>query len=349
MTMPDVAPEHLPLATRRVIFVDDEPAILEAIKDRLRHMRGLWEMEFYTSAEDALPALQSATEDGSPGAVLVSDWMMPGLNGIGLCERFGRRDCDGGEQGKPRCYVILLTGQHGTENAVEALSAGADDFLTKPVSSRELVARIGVGLRLCSLEHRLRCANAHLSELASTDELTGLANRRRGEELLSAELSRCARGTQHLGVAMIDIDHFKNVNDTYGHPVGDMVLAEVSRRLESSVRDYDALVRWGGEEFLLVCPGGHEDAMLQIGERLRRAIYTHPVQVDGECSISVTVSVGIVCSAPRVSTDFGRLISAADGALYRAKRAGRNRVKRAALGGRQSGMGTTCADAVTNR
>jgi diguanylate cyclase (GGDEF)-like protein len=308
----------------RVVFVDDDTNLLESLRDRLRRMQGCWDMRFYDNAAAAMADLEQASK-GQP-AVLVSDWMMPGTDGLSLCRRLAVESRDEPSD-QSRCYMILLTGNQGIENVVTALEAGADDFISKPVDARELIARIRVGVRVCRLEQRLREANCHLAELATTDVLTGLMNRRRAVEVLEGELERCWRGAQTLGVAMIDIDHFKRVNDTWGHEAGDLVLKEVGQRLQRACRNYDSVVRWGGEEFLVICPQAAQDEISIVAERMRETVGEKPIIAAPDTPHSITVSIGTTSvPAGRRSTPTVA-IAQADRALYDAKRAGRDRVR----------------------
>jgi len=235
--------------------------------------------------------------------------------------------------------VILLTGNEGVENVVTALDAGADDFISKPCDVRELIARIRVGVRVCRSEQRLREVNTHLTELASTDPLTGLMNRRQALEVLEDELARSSRGAQILGVAMADIDHFKRVNDTLGHNAGDLVLKEVGRRLQTASRSYDSVGRWGGEEFLVICPNAAKNDICDVSERMRRAVADEPIMAGPHTPISITVSFGTATVPSGRKVTPNAVVAQVDRALYGAKHAGRDRV----LWG---GSPSTCSSAV---
>ena len=315
-------------STPRVIFVDDDRQLLDALRNRLRRMQASWDMRFHDNAQSAITDLENA---GSEGAILITDWMMPGTDGLTLCKRFTAASHNQ-QSDTPHYYVILMTGRQGIENIEEALDGGADDFIAKPFDTRELVARIRVGIRTCHLENDLRAANAHLAKQAITDPLTGLLNRRRALEILATELNRSIRGTQSVAVAMADIDYFKNVNDSLGHEAGDKVLKVIAQRLQAVARRYDAVVRWGGEEFLLICPHAGQDEIRSIAERMRVSISASPIETQpGNAPLSITISIGTAVVAPSVKVTADTIVASADRALYAAKHAGRNSVQCARL------------------
>jgi diguanylate cyclase (GGDEF)-like protein len=309
--------------TPKVVFVDDDVDLLESLRDRLRRMRPYWDMRFYDNSAEAMADIDAASD--SQGTILVSDWHMPGADGLELCRTLAA-DSNGGPLAKPRSYVILLSGSQTTDHIVTALDAGADDFLSKPCDAEELIARIRVGMRVCQLEQRLREANQHLTELATTDPLTGLMNRRSATEILELELERSRRGVQSLGVALADIDHFKHVNDTLGHEAGDVALKEVARRFQRACRTYDSVVRWGGEEFLVICPNAARDEIKDVAERMREAVAENPITISQDQSVSLTVSVGTAAAPPGREVSPEAAVAQADRALYGAKHAGRDRV-----------------------
>ncbi|MBW2455836.1 MAG: diguanylate cyclase [Deltaproteobacteria bacterium] len=241
--------------------------------------------------------------------LVILDWMMPGMDGLEVCRKLRAMDTD--------CppYVIMLTALADKERLVTALNAGADDYMVKPFEIAELQARIAVGARIVNLQQRL-------AREATTDELTGLHNRRAGLEALRREVARSSREGQRLGVGILDVDHFKQVNDTYGHPAGDDVLRELAARLSATLRPYDHLSRHGGEEFLVVVPNGGRGPA--PWERLRAAVAGSPFPTRAG-QLDVTISLGHSSGDGR--SDPEELIAAADRALYRAKEAGRNRVE----------------------
>jgi diguanylate cyclase (GGDEF)-like protein len=224
-------------------------------------------------------------------------------------------------------YVILLTARDRQTDLVEALGAGADDFLTKPLDVIELAARLRSGERVIELQQRLLESQAALQHAATHDRLTGLWNRGTIVDHIDAELNRTRREGASTSVLLIDIDHFKRINDTYGHAAGDHVLCEISRRIRSQLRAYDAAGRYGGEEFLVVLPGANAANAQVAAERIRVGVHATPVT--GESfSHEVSVSIG-VAGTDAVGFELTALILVADQALYRAKAAGRNRVETA--------------------
>jgi len=254
---------------------------------------------------EALKALEA--EDAPHLAIL--DWMMPVMDGVDVCRQIRTRET----QQPP--YIILLTALDDTDDVVAGLEAGADDYVGKPYHPDELRARVAVGRRLVEAQRALEV-------LASTDVLTGVLNRRAIMEELEKEAARAARAHSPLGVGMLDIDHFKRVNDTYGHAAGDVVLREVVNRAGAVLRPYDRLGRFGGEEFLVIVPGPDHEQIGDVLERLREAVERAPVSV-GELEVPVTVSLGGVECDSATCDD---LILRADAALYEAKDQGRNRV-----------------------
>jgi diguanylate cyclase (GGDEF)-like protein len=241
----------------------------------------------------------------------VLDWMMPGLDGPEVCRRLR-------ERGEPYVYVLLLTSRSDKEDVVVGLAAGADDYVTKPYSPLELRHRLNTGRRIIELQEQIRA-------LARRDALTGLLNRGAVLEVFTNEVVRARREHTPLSIIMVDFDHFKRVNDTYGHLAGDAVLREIARRMSEQVRPYDAVGRYGGEEFLLVLPNCAHDEAVEVAERLRVRAVSEPVVFEGT-SITIAISLGLACQARILSDEPEPLISAADAALYEAKRTGRNRV-----------------------
>jgi two-component system, cell cycle response regulator len=256
----------------------------------------------------------------------ILDWMMPGLDGIDLCRRIRSH-----EHGGYR-YVLLLTAKNQKADVVAGLEAGADDYLTKPFDVDELRARVRAGQRILELQDALIKAHEALRFEAANDRLTGLWNHGAILDLLQRESQRCARSGQSLGVIMADLDHFKQINDSHGHLAGDAVLHDVGRRLVESVRNYDYVGRYGGEEFLIVLADCAAADLVSTAERMRRHVAERPVPI-GTVQISVTVSLGLVsttASGPEPERS-EELVRAADTALYTAKANGRNRAEIAAL------------------
>lgn len=254
-----------------------------------------------------------------PPHIAILDWMMPGQSGLALCRQLRAR------QTTPYIYVILLTSRGLREDIVEGLNAGADDYVVKPFDKHELEVRLRAGKRIIELQSELMAAQARLREQAMRDPLTGIWNRAYILDLLERELDRARRIATPLGLLMIDLDHFKRLNDTRGHQFGDHALRAFAVRVQAAVRSYDAMGRYGGEEFLILAPGCGEPELLAQAERFRACVSSAPFNIDG-VSIPLTVSIGASCveSGSRVASL--ELIRAADDALYEAKRTGRNRV-----------------------
>jgi two-component system, cell cycle response regulator len=263
--------------------------------------------------------------------IIISDWMMPGIDGIELCRRV-RALVD-----RPYVYFILLTAKAFREDRLAGLGAGADDFLTKPLDRAELIARVNVARRLLATQEELRARseqlerlhielqrrNEQLAELATSDGLTGLKNHRHFRSALETAVSFAKRQGQPLSLIMLDVDHFKSYNDTFGHPAGDEILCSLARVLRETVRDHDHVARYGGEEFVLLLPSATAEGGRVIGDRLRAAIVEFPWPLR-----SVTASIGVATMCAGVQTPVA-LLDLADRALYHSKALGRNRVTHA--------------------
>ncbi len=252
-----------------------------------------------------------------PPRIAVLDWMMPGLSGLELCKKVREK---GDEE---YTYIILLTSNSAQEDIVEGLKTGADDYIVKPYNRQELEVRVKAGARIIGLQSELLEAKEMIRVQSRTDALTRVPNRRALFEHLDAELNRAEREKKSISIAMLDIDHFKSVNDTYGHQTGDAVLRECVARISSSVRPYDFLGRYGGEEFVLVLPGANEQDAAIICERILDEVRFEPFIYNG-VEIRFTLSAGLATWSGREDVD--RLIAAADKALYMAKERGRDRV-----------------------
>ena len=274
-----------------------------------------YEVEVASDGAEAWEKLQR--EDAPRLAIL--DWIMPIFTGPELC-RLVRQ-----QKRESYTYLLLLTSKGQREDIVEGLGAGADDYVTKPFDQHELEVRLRAGRRIVDLQAELMRTQEALRDQATKDSLTRCWNRASIMEILDRELDRAARENQHLGLLMMDLDHFKSVNDQYGHAAGDIVLREVVARMMGCMRSYDSLGRYGGEEFIAILPGCDETCMMNHCERLRAAIVSTTLRV-GEVELGVSASFGATCAIPGSSISADRLLHAADEALYRAKRMGRDRV-----------------------
>ncbi|MGH9448243.1 MAG: GGDEF domain-containing response regulator, partial [Terriglobia bacterium] len=228
------------------------------------------------------------------------------------------------EGAKEYVYVILLTARGQKEDMLAGLGAGADDYLVKPFDAHELKARIRTGRRILDLQAQLVAAQALLREEATHDPLTKTWNRAGILDVLQREFARATRSRGSLGVVMADLDYFKPVNDTYGHMAGDEVLREMSRRMLASVRTYDSIGRYGGEEFVIVLPDCGALSAFQRAETLREDISSKPVEASSSVAITVTASLGVAAMDQADCQSYEALLRAADAALYRSKAAGRN-------------------------
>jgi diguanylate cyclase (GGDEF)-like protein len=300
-----------------VLVVEDSAVYRDMLASCLRQ----WGYDV-TVAEDGMQAWEILQNNNAP-SLLVIDWILPGLDGIELCRRIRNR------QTAPYPYIVLLTAQDEKQNLIEGLNAGADDYLTKPFDENELRARLRSGARILSLQGQLLRKEDELRFQALHDHLTGLWNRGAILEFLERELARARRGPEPLGVMVIDVDHFKAVNDTHGHQVGDLVLQTVARRLAGAMRTYDWVGRYGGEEFLAIASATDAGGIRGYAERLRACIADEPIVSPANFSGKIKATVSIGAAAARLGPDFtcGFLIKAADQSLHRAKNNGRNRVE----------------------
>lgn len=245
---------------------------------------------------------------------------MPDISGLELCESIR------GDSNQSYVYLILLTSNANKEQVIEGLAAGADDYLTKPFHAGELVARVGVGRRIIELHRQVESKNRQLEELALTDPLTGLHNRRAIDLWVSSQLSAAARHDFSVWVAMADLDRFKEVNDTHGHDGGDIVLKSFAEILKENTRKANICGRLGGEEFLmLVTHVDKEQARIAI-ERVRKRFEAEEFRF-GDQMVRVTASFGVAGFRGAQPPEFNMLLNRADAALYSAKRRGRNRVE----------------------
>jgi len=307
--LPNSNPNAAPSET--ILIAEDDPVFRRLLQSRLQN----WGYRVI-AVEDGARAWDLLQQSDTPD-LLILDWMMPGIDGIELCRRIRERNRDAYQ------YILLVTGKDGKQNVVKGLEAGADDYLTKPFDLAELRARVWTGKRILSLQRELIQAREDLRFQATHDALTGLRSRGSTLDLLASELQRGFRSHTPTGILMIDLDHFKSVNDTHGHLAGDVVLKEAARRISDAVRSYDFVGRYGGEEFLAVLSDCTLDELEIVAERIRSTVGETAIAAQ-TANINVTVSVGGVVALDRAS-DL-ELLSAADSSLYEAKRAGRNRV-----------------------
>jgi two-component system cell cycle response regulator len=293
----------------RILVAEDSALLRRMLGDVLR-AQGWTVLE----ASNGQTALAQARAEGPH--VLLMAREMQGLNGMDVLDQL---------RSNPRTAdmpVVFVTGHTDARELAAGLERGAHDYVRKPVDPVELVARIRTALRLRALHDELARRNAELEQLARTDVLTGLANRRHAEDVLRSTIASARRHTRTLCAVLVDIDRFKSVNDVHGHAAGDAVLREVSLRLAAGLRDEDLAARWGGEEFLLLLPDSPDATV--VCERLRASLADVPVNVHGCLEVPVTASFGW---APWSGEETGEmLVARADLALYCAKDGGRDRV-----------------------
>ncbi len=296
----------------RILVVDDNRDNAEIISTRLRY-RGY----HITVAMDGQTAL-TAIHEQLPDLVLL-DVMLPDIDGFEISRRVK------GDPSLPFTPIILVTARDSTEDKIMGFDAGADDYLTKPINFSELEARVRSMLRIKRLQDMLEEKNRELERLSISDGLTGLFNHRHILHLLHDELERAGRTGGPLSLAMLDLDHFKSVNDTYGHQAGDRVLQQVGEILRATARDVDRLGRYGGEEFLAILPATDMDAAAIFVERVRTAVEQHVFMTgDDQETVSMTISAGVATYPADGIFSRETLVRRADDALYAAKESGRN-------------------------
>ena len=307
----------------RILLVEDDRSIQMLYKSLLEQAG-----HQVTTAGNGREALEIVKR--SPPQLVISDWIMPEMDGIELCKAL-RKNPDW-----QKIHIFIITAQESTEKLVEAFEAGVDDYLSKPVNPRVLAARLRAvqriiqmqesleqdRLRLRQFADELALSNQRLQELALTDVLTGLPNRRHGIERLEQEWAIAIRSGQPVCCLMVDVDHFKSINDTYGHHFGDEALKIVAASLRHAARKQDVVCRLGGEEFLVICTNTNEQACFQYAERLRQHVATQPLQVQNK-TLHITVSIGLSVNSKLKNVE--AMMHLADERLYAAKAAGRNR------------------------
>ncbi|MEW6141004.1 MAG: diguanylate cyclase [Thermodesulfobacteriota bacterium] len=250
----------------------------------------------------------------------ILDWEMPGMEGVELCQEL-RKLVD-----RPYVYVFLLTAKTRREDVLKGLDSGADDYITKPFDPLELQVRIRTATRIIQLQEDLMKSIKALEMRASEDSLTRLWNHAAILARLKQELDRCCRERTSLGVIMVDVDNFKQINDSQGHQKGDELLKELAARIKTVLRSYDSVGRYGGDEFLIVLPGCDLKETEALAERLRSATMSDPSR-EAAMAFHCTTSFGVASTDWTGDYDLGNLVRAADAALYQAKRAGRNCVR----------------------
>ena len=302
----------------KVLIAEDDPVALHALESLIPR----WGYETQ-SARDGLAAWDALHVEDPPRLAIL-DWMMPGLDGIDLCRKLRN------EGREPYIYTLLLTAKNTKEDLLKGLEAGADDYVTKPFDPMELRARLRTGQRILNLQAELISMREALRIEATHDSLTKIWNRQAIFDILHKEIARAERKRFPLSLVIADVDHFKRVNDSYGHPAGDEALRTVAGRIVSSVRIYDSVGRYGGEEFLIVLPDcGVESAKL-LTERVRELVGMKTIRT-ANGNIPVTLSLGAATDEHPAGDHVTMLIEAADAALYKAKENGRDRIEAVTL------------------
>jgi diguanylate cyclase (GGDEF)-like protein len=299
-----------------VLVVDDDELVREELVALISEAG--YDVRVAKSGAEAL-----AVFDKEPCRIVLSDWEMPDMDGVALCRNIRTRRLSS------YTYVLMLTVRRTKRDVVAGLTAGADDYVVKGAPPEELLARLAVGRRITGLEHSLRATSLENRRLAFTDSLTNAYNRRFLMKHLPREYERSRRHQHPLAVLVCDLDHFKLVNDGYGHAAGDAVLQEVTRRMTDTLRSSDWVVRAGGEEFVVVLPETDLDGAAVVSEKLRAEIAARPV-TSGTLSVPITISVGYSAVATEEDLErysFDELLRTADSRLYEAKLDGRNRCK----------------------
>jgi diguanylate cyclase (GGDEF)-like protein len=298
----------------RILIAEDDPSFRRLLKEILIQ----WGYDVVV-AENGASALQ-VLQSGDPPRIAMLDWMMPGMDGVEVCRKVRSK------LQEPYTYIILLTAQQSDEDLVTGMEAGADDYITKPFKHNELRLRLRAGRRIIELQNELMASRDTFRAKASRDSLTGLLNHEEILGILKQELTRADREGSCVSVIMADLDHFKMVNDTYGHLAGDAVLLSVAKRMHSLMRPYDAIGRYGGEEFLIILPDCCSDCSFAFAERVRIILSSERIDTP-EGKIAVTISLGLSACGSDRRQDADSLVKAADEALYKAKKNGRNRVE----------------------
>ncbi len=300
----------------KVLLADDDPIGRILLKRWLDE----WGYESIV-VDDGAAAIQALQADPEVRMAIL-DWVMPTMDGIDVCRWLRSRSPE------PYVYTILVTARDNKADIIAGLEAGADDYIVKPCNPLELDVRLRAGRRVIDLQEQLMQARDRLRFEAMHDSLTTLFNRGAILERLDEELARSARTGKPVSVIMIDLDHFKRINDDFGHASGDAALRTASNVFKSALRPYDAIGRIGGEEFLVLLPECNEKCGLAVAERLRSRLAAHPVDAPAG-TLRVTASLGVACTSFIDVLSAEELTRAADAALYRAKRTGRNRCEAA--------------------
>ncbi|MSN25066.1 MAG: diguanylate cyclase [Geobacter sp.] len=298
-----------------VLIIDDSSTVRERI---IKVLESFSLFTRYYEAEDGLEGFKKLLS--APVDIILCDLEMPRIDGFKFLSMLKSRP---DLQDVP---ILILTGMDDRELKIKGLEQGASDYITKPFDPGELVARVKVHLKIKKLQDELRRSNELLLELSNTDHLTGLFNRRYMMDALDKEVQRCTRNGGFLSLIMLDIDHFKKVNDTFGHLQGDIVLQRVASQLQKELRNYDCAARYGGEEFIAILPDSSLKESVFVADRIRLSLQA--LKFSGALSpLNITASLGVACYPSEGVSSVDDFIKVTDDALYRAKNNGRNRIE----------------------
>lgn len=297
----------------KVLLIDDDPIVKEIIFSYLECYQH--ELHYAKNGYDGLNLLENERFD-----IVICDLILPDISGFDICQKIREK-----EQGSlDYTYFILITHKLGKEIFSKSMVCGADDFIFKPIDENEFILRYRAGSRVIDLIKRLKLAKQEIEEISRTDYLTGAFNRRALMEILSAEIYRSVREKSELCVGLLDLDHFKSVNDIYGHIVGDEILKGFVQLIRNCIRKYDVVGRFGGEEFIVILPKTTKETGFMVMERIRSTLEESGIKTSAGL-INITTSIGLSCLCESRNVD--QLIHDADVALYQAKNRGRNRVE----------------------
>jgi len=299
----------------KTLIVEDEPEFRLLLSVLLRQR-----------SYDVIEAMDGQTAwdllQKEPIPLVLTDWVMPQMHGPELIRKIRAANFP------HYTYIILLTARTAHQDLVDGLTSGADDYLVKPFDSDEMNARLQIAERILGLETKLRETLGQMKVLALKDSLTGILNRRAIFEAAENELDRAHRENTRLSLLMADLDHFKTINDRFGHAAGDLALRLAVETIVANLRPYDQVGRWGGEEFLIVLPNTESEEAFQVAERLRLSIARAEMDLgEGGEALGLRMSLGVASTSLGNNLNLDLLVNQADVALYLAKNNGRNQVK----------------------
>ncbi len=303
------------MAEKTLLIVDDSPSVRQLVKNVVT-ASGLFSKIF--EAEDGMEALKIFLKNKVD--FVITDVMMPKVDGYKLISAIKES-----EPGKDCPVIMLSASRKEVVDKIKGLHIGASDYVLKPFDQSELLARINVFLKIQELQNELKEKNVLLEKLSVTDELTGLYNRRYFYDHINMHIALAKRHDSQIGCLMMDIDYFKNINDTFGHDVGDKALKGLALLLKGRMREGEVLARFGGEEFIVCLCKADKNEAIAAAERMRKAVEGANLLNDVNNLLTVTISIGVATYPQEGLMDSDDIIKAADEALYHAKRSGRNK------------------------